>query len=79
MAFVTEIAPAPVAERSTNHKECVCGWRVVERDGERVLQLDTYGSADRKIHGKVSQSLQFDRQHASELLRLIEKTFPGIR
>ena len=30
-----------------------------ERDGKSYLQLDTYGSADRKIPGKVSQSIQF--------------------
>jgi hypothetical protein len=42
------------------------------------LQLDTYGSQQRVIPGKVSQTIQLDVQSARELKRLLERTFPGI-
>ncbi len=45
---------------------------------ETYLQLDTYGSSERRIPGKTSQSLQLDRRSAKKLKRLLEQTFPGI-
>jgi len=78
MAYVTEIFKIEATGSGAAHKECACGWRVSDRHGQKVLQLDTYGAADRKIPGKVSQTLQFDRERASELLALIRQTFPGI-
>jgi hypothetical protein len=34
-------------------------------NGETILQMDTYGSAGRKLLGKVSQSIQLNRQAAA--------------
>lgn len=51
----------------------------LERHAEgrhRRVQLDTYGSADRKLAQKVSQSIQLDREGALELLRIMETAFP---
>jgi hypothetical protein len=56
-----------------------CGWLVVSSDRGDLLQLETYGSADRQIPGKVSQSIQVDSQRASELLKIIREAFPGIK
>ncbi|WP_197521979.1 hypothetical protein [Mycobacterium gordonae] len=44
-------------------------------DDETILQLDTYGSDERQIPNKVSQSFQFDREGAAVLLRLIRDVF----
>jgi hypothetical protein len=55
-----------------------CEWSVFERDGKRLLQLDTYGSDQRKDKGTVSQTLQLDRARATELLRILQRAFPGI-
>jgi 5-methylcytosine-specific restriction protein B len=66
-------------ERSHRHATNVeCGWLVVPDGDGRLLQLETYGSAERQIPGKTSQSIQLDRQHALELLTIIRETFPGI-
>jgi hypothetical protein len=43
------------------------------------LQLDTYGSPERQIPGKTSQSIQLNAESAAELKRLIEKVFPETR
>ena len=59
------------------HEETECSYTIFSDDqGNRFLQLDTYGSPGRKLTGKVSQTLQFDVQAASHLKRLIEETFP---
>jgi hypothetical protein len=55
-----------------------CEWFAFERDGKRLLQLDTYGSDERKDKGTVSQTLQLDETTARELLRILRKAFPGI-
>ena len=61
------------------HEGVECGYTVFDSSGQRYLQLDTYGSADRAIPGKVSQSLQFDYASASELRHLIDRFFPENR
>jgi hypothetical protein len=58
------------------HGEVECGYLSFTSSGRTYLQLDTYGSKDRKIPGKVSQSIQLDADGAGELLALIRRTFP---
>lgn len=78
MAFVTRFFRVPIAN-GRRHSECECGWSVTRRDNTVVLQLDTYGSSDRKLSQKVSQSLQLDKSGARELIRMLEEVFPGLR
>ena len=52
---------------------------IFERDGSKYLQLDTYGSRDRKFQGKVSQSIQLDEGSAGEMQTLIRRAFPQLR
>jgi hypothetical protein len=78
MALVTSLEPTQ-KERTTVHRPTRCLYAVVEGDaGERYLQLDTLGSEDRQFADKVSQSIQFDRQAAEQLLQLIRQTFPDL-
>jgi hypothetical protein len=65
-------------DRNQVHDPVECGYLVFEHGGERYVQLDTYGSSERVIPGKVSQSIQFDAQAAAALKRLIDRTFPGV-
>jgi hypothetical protein len=55
-----------------------CEWSVFERDGQRLLQLDTYGSDERRDKGTVSQTLQLDTAAATELRRILRRAFPDI-
>jgi hypothetical protein len=78
MALVSAIEPSP-KERQGLHKPTRCLYSVVQTDsGERLLQLDTYGSEEREHPEKISQSLQFDRAGASQLFQLLKDTFPGL-
>lgn len=78
MAYITELFASKSATSARPHTTCSCGWKVAERQGARVLQLDTYGSDVRKDQGTVSQSIQLDRERAVELISIIRATFPGI-
>ncbi|BAN04378.1 hypothetical protein YM304_40640 [Ilumatobacter coccineus YM16-304] len=48
----------------------------MELGADRVLQIETYGSADRAVPGKVSQVIQLDRSAALALKAIIERAFP---
>ncbi|MGV9250836.1 hypothetical protein [Streptomyces sp. NPDC003697] len=60
------------------HGPVICGYRSFTSGGRRILQLDTYGSTDRQIPDKISQSIQLDADGARELLRIIAESFPDI-
>lgn len=60
-------------ERDTKHTNVNCTYSVVETDGKKYLQIDTYGSAARKIPGKKSQSIRFDPDAIKQLKSIIEK------
>lgn len=53
--------------------EVSCGYTKVTVGEQELLLLETYGSTDRKIHGKVSQSIHLDRDGAVELKRILEQ------
>ena len=44
-------------------------------DGERIFQIQTFGSPDRKVKGVASQTMQFDRQRAIELIDILKQEF----
>lgn len=77
MALIEKFEPV-TSDIQRMHGPVTCGVRSFAVDGQRILQLDTYGSADRQIHGKISQSVQLDRAAARELIKIIEKTFPDL-
>lgn len=77
MAYISEFFESKSGTTSRPHSTCSCGWKVAEREGTKVLQLDTYGSDARKDQGTVSQSIQLDEPHARQLVAIIRRTFPG--
>lgn len=66
------------SDRNQIHGPVECGWRVFAVDGRQLLQLDTYGSAERKIQGKQSQSIQLDRRSAQTLVEILARAFPSL-
>ncbi|MCY1127544.1 hypothetical protein OU426_11815 [Frigidibacter sp. RF13] len=53
----------------------VCKYLVGERDGKKILQLNTYGSTGREIPGKLSQTLQLDESAARQLFQVLQREF----
>jgi hypothetical protein len=62
-------------ERNSVHKEIGATYTVFKTDDRVFLQIDTYGSSDREIPGKKSQSLQLDERGAAALFQIIRREF----
>lgn len=77
MALIKKFEPVQ-ADVQRLHGPVTCGFRSFVVDGRRVLQLDTYGSADRQILNKISQSVQLDVGGARELIEIIQRAFPEL-
>jgi hypothetical protein len=61
--------------RNTIHEKVHATYTTIETDGEKYLQIDTYGRIDRENPEKVSQSFQFDRATAEFLVKLLSEEF----
>jgi hypothetical protein len=58
------------------HSEINGSYQTFEIPGDRkYIQIDTYGSKNRKFPGKISQSLQFDEKSAREFFEILRKEF----
>lgn len=58
------------------HGRVLCGYAATDVEGERVPQLESYGSDDRAQPGSVSKVIQLDEARARDLVRIIERAFP---
>ena len=60
-------------ERDSKHTEVNCTYAIVQGDdGEKYLQIDTYGSKTRKIPDKKSQSISFSSEAIDQLRNIID-------
>lgn len=62
-------------ERNTIHSKVLTTYTVFDADGERFVQLDTYGKSDRAMPEKISQSFQIDHETAQFLVKLLVNEF----
>jgi hypothetical protein len=84
--IVTRCNMAPVTmiessqkDRAKVHLPTRCLYCVVVDDqGTKYLQLDTVGKESREFPDKVSQSVQFGREAASQLITLLKQTYPDL-
>ena len=75
MAIVRHLARQQL-EVDSKHTETKCTYSIVQsRDGKTYLQVDTYGSKERKIAGKKSQSIRFAPEAIRELKSLLNSHF----
>ena len=65
-------------ERNTVHSKVDATYTVFKDGDEKFIQVDTYGSSNREIKGKISQSIQFDRETAKYLLEIFIEEY-GLR
>lgn len=69
MALVRQIVESPVS--AGRHLPVSCTFAIVEVDGVKHLQIDTYGSEARKLRGKKSQSLRFAPEAIEHLKKIV--------
>ena len=62
-------------ERNSLHDEVDATYSVVAWDDRKLLQIGTYGRADREIPGKKSQTIQIDRGAGEQLFRILRDEF----
>lgn len=62
-------------ERNSLHKEISATYSVFGIDDKLIVQIDTYGSPDREIPGKKSQTLQLDREGGERLFEILKREF----
>jgi hypothetical protein len=72
MARITKFAQI-TKDRVSHHSDVECGYTFMTYDGEPALLLETYGSSDRAMPGKTSQSLLVDRDCATQLIAILRK------
>ena len=60
-------------QRNSVHEKVYTTYTSFEMYGEKYVQIDTYGRSDRENPGKISQSLQLDKETAKYLIDLIRK------
>ena len=58
---------------NARHSETHGGWSIQGQDGEKFLQINTMGSADREIPDKVSQTLRLSKEAVEQLAQLARK------
>jgi len=61
--------------RNTVHKPTFATFTVFEEDGHKYFQIDTYGTAERVMPEKVSQSIQLDKSMAKSLVDILQREF----
>ena len=59
--------------RNTIHDKVYTTYTAFEADGEKYVQIDTYGRIGRENPEKISQSFQFDRATAEFLVNLLRR------
>lgn len=71
MAIIRIMEPLSL-EKESRQTEVDSTYTIVEWDGERFLQIDTYGSKQRQIEGKKSQSIRLSQEAITQLLQIIK-------
>ena len=66
-----------VPERSLKQGDAKCSIILGDIDGEKFVQLDSYGSSDRQFVGKRSQSMRLTKAAFDQLVRLGQSHFYG--
>jgi hypothetical protein len=72
MAIIREFEQLDL-KANARHTETLGGYSVQGQDGEKFIQINTVGSADREIPGKVSQTLRLTKEAIEQLAELAKK------
>jgi hypothetical protein len=74
MALVRKLEEQAL-EKGSPHREVECTYTIVDGKEGRSLQVDTYGSSERKFPGKKSQSIRFAPDAIKQLKALLKERF----
>jgi len=72
MAIVREFDELDL-KANARHTETRDGYSIQGQDGEKFIQINTVGSTDRVIPGKVSQTIRLSKAAIEQLAELARK------
>jgi len=73
MALVKKLDRITI-DRNAPHEEVECTYSIIlAENGEKYLQIDTYGSRLRQMPGKKSQSIRFNRDAMEQLRKILSE------
>lgn len=76
MALVRSLTRDERSVSRPHPTEVDCRWQVISGPhGVALFQLSTYGSDNRESEPKVSQTIQFDRDIATQLVARLREAF----
>ncbi|GAP53441.1 hypothetical protein AHiyo6_00060 [Arthrobacter sp. Hiyo6] len=79
MVKIQAVTPSS-SDIQPHRTESVCTFQTVSGvDGEVLLHIATYGSAERAMPGKASQQIQFTESGARDMLEAIFAAFPTLK
>lgn len=64
-----------ILDHGSTHSEVNCTYSIILGDDGKSLQIDTYGSAHRKMPDKKSQSIRFSPEAITQLREILSKDF----
>ena len=74
MAIVRKLKRITLERDSTHSEVKDCTYSIIQGDdGRKSLQIDTYGSAYRKMPDKKSQSIRFSPDALEQLKRILSE------
>jgi hypothetical protein len=74
MATIRKISYEPLG-RDSKHSDVEAVVRAGDADGEKFLQIDTYGSVERANAGKLSQSIRLTEEMFDLIKKAAERHF----
>jgi hypothetical protein len=74
MARIETFIPKKL-DRVTLHDPISADVICFERDGRKLLQINTSGRKSREMPGKISQSIQLDEKSAAQLFQMLKEHF----
>ena len=72
MAIIREFEQLDL-KANARHTVTKGGYSIQGQDGEKFIQINTVGSEDRMIPGKVSQTLRLSKEAIEQLAELARK------
>lgn len=62
-------------DRNSIHEKVYTTYSSFDSCGKHYVQIDTYGRSDREQPGKISQSIQLDKDSAEFIFDLLKREF----
>ncbi|HWM81804.1 MAG TPA: methionyl-tRNA formyltransferase [Pseudolabrys sp.] len=74
MALIRDFIQAS-RQRYTTHQEIDAEYLCFQKDGKRLIQIDTFGRTTREQPGKLSQTIQLDKESGFKLYQILKNHF----